>query len=50
MPRLSLQQRLAHLDAQKKQLQARLNKQTRARETRRKVLLGALVLDRLERK
>jgi hypothetical protein len=48
MPRRSIEQRLAHLDAQRKTLQARLGKQERARDTRRKVLLGALLLHRLE--
>lgn len=48
MPRRSIEQRLAHLDAQRKTLQARLGKQDRARDTRRKVLLGALLLHRLE--
>jgi hypothetical protein len=48
MPRRSLEQRLAHLEAQRKTLQARLGKQERARDTRRKVLLGALLLHRLE--
>lgn len=48
MPRKSIEERLAQLEAQKKTLQARLNKQERANDTRRKVLLGALVLHRLE--
>jgi hypothetical protein len=47
MPRRSLTQRLEQLDAQKKSLQARLGKQERAHDTRRKILLGALVLQRL---
>jgi hypothetical protein len=38
---------LEHLDAQKRALQARLGKQERAHDTRRKILLGALVLQRL---
>lgn len=42
------QQRLAELDAQRSALKARLSKQDRANDTRRKVLLGALVLHRLE--
>jgi hypothetical protein len=46
MARRTIEQRLAQLDAQKKTLQARLGKQDRARDTRRKVLLGALVLHR----
>jgi hypothetical protein len=48
VPRKSIEERLAQLEAQKKTLQARLNKQERANDTRRKVLLGALVLHRLE--
>lgn len=48
MARKSLEQRIAQLDEQKKTLQTRLSKQNRARDTRRKILLGAIVLDRLE--
>lgn len=48
MARRSITERLAQLEAQKKALQARLGKQERSRDTRRKVLLGALVLHRLE--
>jgi hypothetical protein len=48
MTRRTIEQRLAQLEAQKKTLQARLGKQERARDTRRKVLLGALVLHRLQ--
>jgi hypothetical protein len=43
----SIEERLAQLDAQRKTLQARLGKQERAKDTRRKVLLGALVLHRI---
>jgi hypothetical protein len=46
--RKSLEEQLSQLEAKKKSLQARLNKQDRAKETRRKVLLGALVLDRVD--
>ena len=49
MARKSIEERLAQLDNQRKTLQARLGKQDRARDTRRKVLLGALVLHRLEK-
>jgi hypothetical protein len=49
MTRRSIEERLAQLEAQRKTLQARLGKQERARDTRRKVLLGALVLNRLEK-
>jgi hypothetical protein len=48
MARRTIEQRLAQLEAQKKTLQSRLGKQDRARDTRRKVLLGALVLHRLQ--
>ena len=48
MARKSIAERIAQLDAQKKALQARAGKQERANDTRRKVLLGALVLHRLE--
>lgn len=49
MARRTIQQRLDHLKAQQKTLQARMGKQERARDTRRKVLLGAFVLHRLEK-
>ena len=48
MARKSISERLAQLEAQKKTLKARLGRQDRANDTRRKVLLGALVLHRLE--
>lgn len=48
MAKKSIEQRLAELDAQRSALKARLSKQDRANDTRRKVLLGALVLHRLE--
>jgi hypothetical protein len=48
MARRSIVERIAQLEARKKALQARLSKQERAVDTRRKVLLGALVLQRLE--
>ncbi|MCB5205396.1 mobilization protein [Neorhizobium sp. T786] len=48
MARKSIEERLAQLDAQRAALKARLSKQERANDTRRKVLLGALVLRRLE--
>lgn len=48
MARKSIEQRLAELDVQRSALKARLSKQERANDTRRKVLLGALVLHRLE--
>lgn len=47
MARRTITQRLEHLGAQKRALQARLGKQERARDTRRKILLGALVLQRM---
>ena len=48
MARRSIEIRLSQLDAQRKTLQARLGKQDRAKDTRRKILLGALLLHRLE--
>lgn len=48
MARKTIEQRLAELEAQRSALKARLGKQERANDTRRKVLLGALVLYRLE--
>jgi hypothetical protein len=48
LARKTIEQRLAELDARRASLKARLSKQERARDTRRKVLLGALVLNRLE--
>ena len=47
MVKRSIEERLAQLDAQRQALKSRLGKQERARDTRRKVLLGALVLHRL---
>ena len=47
MAKRTIEERLAQLDAQRKTLQARLGKQERAKDTRRKVLLGALLLHRL---
>jgi hypothetical protein len=49
MARRSIADRLAQLEAQRKNLQSRLSKQERAKDTRRKVLLGALVLHRLDK-
>lgn len=49
MPRRSIAERLAQLEAQRKNLQSRLSKQERAKDTRRKVLLGAFLLYRLEK-
>ncbi|WP_455270899.1 mobilization protein [Rhizobium herbae] len=48
MARKTIGQRITELEERKKALVARLGKQERARDTRRKVLLGALVLHRLE--
>ncbi|MGO7867542.1 mobilization protein, partial [Rhizobium ruizarguesonis] len=48
MARKTIGERLAKLEAQRRTLQIRLGKQERAIETRRKVLIGALVLHRLE--
>lgn len=48
MAKKSITERIAQLEAQKKTLQARLAKQDRARDTRRKVLLGAFLIHRLQ--
>lgn len=48
MARKSISDRLAQLEVQRRTLQIRLGKQERAIDTRRKVLIGALVLHRLE--
>ncbi|MDW5318408.1 mobilization protein [Rhizobium sp. PL01] len=48
MPRKSIEERLAQIEVQRKTLKARLGQQDRKDDTRRKVLLGALVLHRLE--
>ncbi|WP_036288288.1 hypothetical protein [Methylosinus sp. PW1] len=48
MARKTIAERIAQLDAKKRALQARQGKQERTEDTRRKVLLGALVLHRLE--
>ena len=44
----SLAERIAQLDAKKKTLQARQARLERTQDTRRKVLLGALILHRIE--
>lgn len=49
MAKRSIAERLAQLEAQRKTLQTRLGKQERARDTRRKVLLGAFLLHRLDK-
>jgi len=49
MAKRSITERLAQLEAQRKTLQTKLGKQERARDTRRKVLLGAFLLHRLEK-
>ncbi len=49
MAKRSIAERLAQLEAQRKTLQSKLGKQERAKDTRRKVLLGAFVLHRLEK-
>ena len=48
MARKTIEQRLAEIEAQRKTLKARLGKRERAEDTRRKVLLGAFLLHRLE--
>ena len=49
MTKRSIQERLRQLEARKQALVARLSREERARDTRRKILIGALVLDRIER-
>ena len=49
MVKRSIAERLAQLEAQRKSLQTKLGKQERAKDTRRKVLLGAFLLHRLEK-
>jgi hypothetical protein len=49
MAKRSIAERLAQLEAQRKSLQTKLSKQERAKDTRRKVLLGAFLLHRLEK-
>lgn len=49
MARRSISEQLAHLDEKRKTLISKQTKQERARDTRRKVLLGAFVLHRLEK-
>lgn len=48
MVRKSIEQQLAQVEARARTLKARLSKRERAVDTRRKVLLGAFVLYRLE--
>ena len=43
-----IEKRIKQLDAQKQTLKARLRTQQRKHDTRRKILLGALLLDRIE--
>ena len=49
MAKRTIAERLAQLEAQRKDLQTKLGKQERAKDTRRKVLLGAFLLHRLEK-
>lgn len=49
MARRSISEQLAHLDQKRKTLISKQTKQERARDTRRKVLLGAFVLHRLDK-
>ncbi|GEM_PF-1448230 len=46
--RKPIEQRIKELEEQKKALQSRLEKQQRAETTRRRMLLGSFVLERLE--
>lgn len=47
MARRPIEQRIAELEEQAKALKARLAKTERANDTRRKIILGALVQDRM---
>lgn len=47
MARRPIAQRIAELEERKRSLVARLGKEERVRDTRRKILLGAFVLHRL---
>lgn len=47
--RKPIEQRIRELEEQKKALQSRLEKQQRAKTTRRRMLLGSFVLERLEK-
>jgi hypothetical protein len=49
MAKRSISERLAQLEVQRKTLISKQGKQERAHDTRRKVLLGAFVLHRLEK-
>lgn len=46
--RKPIEQRIRELEEQKKALQSRLEKQQRAETTRRKMLLGSFILERLQ--
>ncbi len=46
--RKPIEQRIRELEEQKKTLQSRLEKQQRAETTRRRMLLGSFILERLE--
>lgn len=47
--RKPIRQRIEELEQQKRTLQLRLDRQERAQTTRRKILLGSFILERLER-
>ncbi|MCZ7450962.1 mobilization protein [Agrobacterium rhizogenes] len=47
--RKPIARRIRELEEQERALQSRLDKQERAKATRRKILLGAFVLEQLER-
>ena len=44
----SIEQQIEQLEAKKKALQARLNKKKRTEDTRRKILLGSMVLEKMK--
>jgi len=47
MPK-SIEDRINELDAKKKALQAKMNKKKRTEDTRRKILLGSMVLAKIK--
>ena len=44
----SIEQQIEQLESKKKALQARLNKKKRTEDTRRKILLGSMVLEKMK--
>jgi len=48
MAKRTIEERISQLDARRKALKSRLSQRERTQDTRRKILMGALVLQRLE--